>query len=62
MCGECDELDRRIERYRRLSNFITDEVTLSAIAVLIERHEARKRELHLEEHTSEECGPHQAGR
>jgi hypothetical protein len=48
MCGECDELDRRIERYRRLSKFITDEVTLSAMALLIERHEARKRELHPE--------------
>jgi hypothetical protein len=48
MCEKCDELDRRIERYRRLSKIITDEVTLAAIAELIARHEARKRELHPE--------------
>jgi hypothetical protein len=52
MCEKCDELDRRIERYRRLSSFISDELTLSAIAVLIERHEARKRELHPERRES----------
>jgi hypothetical protein len=29
MCEKCDDLDRRIERYRRLSSFNSDELTLS---------------------------------
>jgi hypothetical protein len=49
MCEKCDELDRRIEHYRMLASRITDELTLSGIAMLIERYEEQKRELHPEQ-------------
>jgi hypothetical protein len=46
MCEKCDELDRQIARYKALSAQMTDQLTLSGIALLIERYEAQKRELH----------------
>jgi hypothetical protein len=46
MCEKCEELDRRIERYRRIASLMTDRLALSSIALLIERYEAQKRELH----------------
>lgn len=49
MCEKCDEIDQQIEHYRMLSRRITDQLTLSGIALLIERYEARKRELHPEQ-------------
>jgi hypothetical protein len=49
MCEKCEELDRQIEHYRMLSRRITDQLTLSGIALLIERYEARKRDLHPEQ-------------
>ena len=48
MCEKCEQLDRQIEHYRMLSRRITDQLTLSGIALLIERYEVRKLELHHE--------------
>jgi hypothetical protein len=49
MCEKCEELDRQIEHYRVLFRQIMDKLTLSGTALLIERYEARKRELHPEQ-------------
>jgi hypothetical protein len=43
MCEKCEELDRRIDRLQEASSRITDQLTLSGIALLIERYEAQKR-------------------
>ena len=48
MCDKCSELNEKIARYRRISNFVTDKLTLEGIRGLIGRYEAEKRELHPE--------------
>jgi hypothetical protein len=46
MCKKCAELDKRIARYRELSMRTTDQPTLEGIALLINKYEAQKSELH----------------
>jgi hypothetical protein len=46
MCPLCSELDHRIDRCRRLSASTTDQLTLTGIAMLIEKYEADKQALH----------------
>jgi len=49
MCEKCDEIDRKIERYRLMASRITDQPTLDGIKDLIEHLRAQKAELHPEQ-------------
>jgi hypothetical protein len=42
MCEKCIEIDGKIDHYRRLSSWITDQPTLDAIKQLIEQMKAEK--------------------
>lgn len=46
MCTLCSELDHRLDQCRRLWASTTDELTLSGIALLIEKYKADKQALH----------------
>jgi hypothetical protein len=46
MCDKCDELDVRIEHYRKLASGISDRLTLEAIGDRIKEMEAQKAQLH----------------
>jgi hypothetical protein len=46
MCDKCDELDVRIDHYRKLATAITDRLTLDGIADRIKEMEAEKVQLH----------------
>jgi hypothetical protein len=48
MC-KCDELDRKIEHYRKLAPDISDPLTLEGIADMIREMEAQKVQFHPEE-------------
>ena len=49
MCKKCTELDDKIEHYRRISTYVTDQLTLDGIAGLIKRMMAEKSALHPEQ-------------
>jgi hypothetical protein len=49
MCDKCAELDKRIERYRRLSSSITDQLTIDRIKDMIADLVAQKLALHPEQ-------------
>ena len=49
MCDKCDELDMKIERYRRLADSAMDRLTREAAAKLIEELNAHKAQLHPEQ-------------
>jgi len=46
MCELCRELEDRIDGCQRLRDSTTDELTLEAIATLIESYESEKAKLH----------------
>jgi hypothetical protein len=46
MCEKCAKLEKRIGRYREVADRILDKPALASIALLIERCEAQRRELH----------------
>ena len=46
MCDKCEEIDKKIEHYRRISSSITDQFTINGIKELIVRLEAQKAALH----------------
>jgi hypothetical protein len=46
VCGECIQIDRKIERLRTLALRISDQQTLNGIADLIAELEAKKLALH----------------
>jgi hypothetical protein len=46
MCESCDKLDVRIERYQRLTQSITDQLTIVRIRELIVQLQAQKAALH----------------
>jgi cell fate (sporulation/competence/biofilm development) regulator YmcA (YheA/YmcA/DUF963 family) len=48
MCEKCAELDERIERYRRVSSSINDQLTIDRIKELIEELQLQKAALHPE--------------
>jgi hypothetical protein len=45
MCENCDEIDRRIARYRFIASRINDRIALDGIAELIEAALAKKAEI-----------------
>jgi hypothetical protein len=48
MCEKCAELDERIERYRRVSSSITDQLTIDRIKGLMEELQVEKAAFHPE--------------
>jgi hypothetical protein len=46
MCDKCDELDRKIEHYNRISGSINDQLTIDRIKELVEQMWALKAALH----------------
>ena len=46
MCEKCVEIDKEIERYRRIADQVTDDVTLEAIERLIAECHDKKIGLH----------------
>ena len=51
MCDKCVEIDKAIERYRRIILSIDDVLTVEGIKRLIAESEAQKAALHPEETT-----------
>ena len=49
MCERCAELDARIEHYKRIATYVTDQLTLDGIAGLIKQMLAEKAALHPEQ-------------
>ncbi len=49
MCDQCEELDAKIERYRRIFDPVMDRVTRERVAKLIEDLKAEKARLHPEQ-------------
>jgi hypothetical protein len=48
MCDKCQELEKKIERYRTLATRLFDQPTIEAINKLIEEMQAEKAGLHPE--------------
>jgi hypothetical protein len=48
MCEKCVELDKKIEHYGKLSQYITDQKTIEQLALFIEKLRAEKAALHPE--------------
>ena len=48
MCSKCDELDRKIEHYQRLSRMLLDQRVIEGLEALIEKYKADKKALHPE--------------
>jgi hypothetical protein len=46
MCKRCTELDDKIEHYKRISTYVTDQLTQDGIAGLIKQILAEKAALH----------------
>jgi len=49
MCKRCTELDDKIEHYKRISTYVTDQLTLEGIAGLIKQIMTEKATLHPEQ-------------
>jgi len=49
MCDKCDELDKKIEHYRKISSAIGDQITVERINAMIADLQAQKVVLHPEQ-------------
>ena len=49
MCVECQELEKKIERFRRVAASINDQLTIDRLNQLIKETEAEKAALHREQ-------------
>ena len=49
MCDKCVELDKKIERYRRVSSSLADQITIDRIKPLIDELHTQKVDLHPEQ-------------
>jgi hypothetical protein len=49
MCKKCTEIDDKIEHYKRISTYVTDQLTLDGIAGLIKQMRVEKAALHAEQ-------------
>jgi hypothetical protein len=49
MCDKCDELDKKIDQYRRILLSIGDQITVERLAGLIGDLQAQKATLHPEQ-------------
>jgi hypothetical protein len=48
MCDVCDQLDEKIEHYKKVKAAMTDQLTIERITALIAELEAQKTALHPE--------------
>jgi len=48
MCEKCDEIDKKIERYRQIQRTILDQVTVDRTTEMVAELEAQKAVLHQE--------------
>ena len=48
MCEKCDEIEKKIERYRQIERSIMDQLTVDRTKELIAELEAKKAALHPE--------------
>jgi len=46
MCDACDELDEKIEHYKKVKAAMTDQLTIERIAALVAEMEAQMTALH----------------
>jgi hypothetical protein len=46
MCDACDQLDEKIEHYKKVMAAMTDQLTIEGITALIAELQARKAALH----------------
>ena len=46
MCDACDELDEKIEHYKKVMAAMTDQLTIEGITALIAELQAQKAALH----------------
>lgn len=46
MCDKCQDLEKKIERYRRLAFSINDQLTIDRFNQLVKEAEAEKAKLH----------------
>ena len=46
MCRKCEELEEKVERYRRIRDRVLDDLVAAGITRLIEEAEAEKATLH----------------
>jgi hypothetical protein len=46
MCDVCEQLDEKIEHYKKVMAAMTDQLTINGITALIAELQARKAELH----------------
>jgi hypothetical protein len=53
MCKKCTELDDKIEHYKRISTYVTDQLTQEGIAGLIKQMMAEKATLRREFHAEQ---------
>ena len=49
MCDKCNELDKKIAHYAKLSASITDQLTVERLIAMIAEMEAQKTALHPEQ-------------
>ena len=49
MCETCNELDKKIEHYEKISSSLNDQLTVDRIKALIAKLEAQKKALHSEQ-------------
>ena len=49
MCDKCQELEKKIERYRRLAFSINDQPTIDQLNQVVKNLEAEKIKLHLDQ-------------
>jgi hypothetical protein len=48
MCDACDELNEKIEHYKKVMSAMTDQLTIERITALVAELEAQKGRLHRE--------------
>jgi hypothetical protein len=46
MCGACEQLDEKIEHYKKVMAAMTDQLTIERISALVAELEAQKVALH----------------
>jgi hypothetical protein len=56
MCENCIEIDKRIERYRRILGSISDQITIDRSKELIADLQAQKASLHPEQEQQRRLG------
>ena len=48
MCDRCEQLDEKIEHYKKVISAMTDQLTIERIAALVQEMQTQKAALHSE--------------